>query len=84
MPMTMSRIADMVDSSASLKPKVRKKISTPSTTNRSVSPPGRAARNTLDRNLPFTRLWLGSRARKKEGTPMVTALSRESWRGVTG
>ena len=56
MPMTMSRIADMVDSSASLKPKVRKKISTPSTTNRSVSPPGRAARNTLDRNLPFTRL----------------------------
>ena len=57
----------MVDSSASLKPKVRKKTSTPSTTNRSVSPPGQARREHVGQELALYQAVVGLQGQEEGG-----------------
>ena len=55
-PTLASRMADMVDRSASEKPKTAVKIWMPMSSNRSVRPPGRARAMTLGRKCPLVRL----------------------------
>ena len=82
--MNATHRADRVERTWVEKSKAKANAWSPRMTNRSVRPPGSASRRTLPIKFPFTRLLFGSRARKKEGTPMVRAEMRESWMGTRG